>query len=165
MPYFGKLEVSRRIAVRSATGTQPIAYQWYVGTFPDTSQPANGGTSASLAIPPTVSPASYWLHVSSECGSADSNTARLTIVSTCTPPSIASQPRDQSVGSGTNAIVSVVATGPSLNYQWYQGSLFDFTHPLGGNAPSVYTPAITTPLLAAKEATHVPCPSRSVQAG
>jgi len=129
----------------TVTGTQPIAFQWYVGTFPDASQPANGGTSASLTIPPMVSPASYWLHVSSECGAADSNTARLTIVSTCTPPAITSQPHDQSVGSGTNAIVSVVATGPSLNYQWYQGSLFDFTHPLGGNAPSVFTPAITTP--------------------
>ena len=125
------------------TGTQPITFQWYEGTFPDISHPANGGTSANLAVPSLVSPAAYWLHVSSECGAADSTTARLTIVPTCTPPSIASQPHDQSVTSGSNAIVSVVATGASLSYQWYQGPLFDFTHPLGGNAPSVFTPAIT----------------------
>jgi hypothetical protein len=129
----------------NVTGTQPIAFQWYQGTFPDTSQPANNGTSAMLAVPSLVSPVSYWLHVSSECGQADSTTARLTIVSSCTPPSIVSQPHDQSVTAGANAIVSVSAAGSSLNYQWYQGSLFDFTHPLGGNAPSVYTPAITGP--------------------
>jgi hypothetical protein len=129
----------------AVTGTQPIAFQWYQGTFPDTSQPASGGTSATLALPSLVSPASYWLHVSSECGAADSTTASLTIVQSCTAPSIASQPQDQSVSAGSNAIVSVVATGPSLSYQWYQGAHFDFTHPLGGNAPSVYTPAITGP--------------------
>jgi hypothetical protein len=127
------------------TGTQPIAFQWYVGTFPDTSQPADNGTSALLAVPSLVSPVSYWLHVSSECGQTDSTTARLTIVPGCTPPSIAAQPHDQSVAAGANAVVSVSATGPSLSYQWYQGPNFDFTHPLGGNAPSVFTPAITGP--------------------
>jgi hypothetical protein len=126
------------------TGTQPIAFQWYEGTFPDTSHPANNGTSAILAIPALVSPVSYWLHVSSECGAADSTTPRLTIVPGCTTPLIASQPHDQSVTAGTNAIVSVVVSGPSLSYQWYQGSLFDFTHPLGGDAPSVFTPPITS---------------------
>jgi hypothetical protein len=129
----------------AVTGTLPIAYQWYEGTFPDASHPANGGTSATLALPPLAASASYWLHVSSECGAADSNTARLTIVSTCTPPAIAVQPHDQSVTSGSVAIVSVIATGPSLSYQWYQGPLFDFTHPIGGNAASVLTPAITGP--------------------
>ena len=128
----------------AVTGTSPITYQWYAGTFPDMSHPADNGTSATLAIPPLVASASYWLHVSSECGTADSNTARLTVVSSCTPPSIAVQPQNRSVTSGSTAIVSATATGTSLSYQWYQGPLFDFTHPLGGNAPSVLTPAITT---------------------
>ena len=129
----------------AVTGTIPITYQWYEGAFPDATHPANGGTSATLTIPPLVASASYWLHVASECGAADSSTARLTIVASCTPPAIAVQPRDQSVASGSTAIVSVIATGPSLNYQWYQGPLFDFTHPTGGNAPSVLTGAITSP--------------------
>lgn len=127
------------------TGTQPMVFQWYEGTFPDTSRPASNGTSALLAVPSLVSPASFWLHVSSECGQADSTTARLTIVPVCTAPSITSQPHDQNVAAGANAIVSVSATGSSLSYQWYQGPNFDFTHPLGGNAPSVFTPAITGP--------------------
>jgi len=127
----------------AVTGTQPITYQWYEGTFPDTTHPANNGTSATLAVPSLVASASYWLHVSSVCGEADSTTARLTIVSTCTPPAIAVQPQSQSVASGSAAIVSISATGASLSYQWYQGGFLDFTHPLGGNAPAVLTPAIT----------------------
>jgi hypothetical protein len=55
------------------------------------------------------------------------------------------QPPNQSVTSGTPAIVSIIASGSSLSYQWYQGSFLDFTHPIGGNAPSVLTSAITAP--------------------
>jgi hypothetical protein len=127
----------------AVTGTLPITYQWYEGTFPDTTHPANSGTSATLAVPSLVASTSYWLHFSSVCGEADSTTARLTIVSTCTPPAIAVQPQNQSVASGSTAIVSISATGSSLSYQWYQGGFLDFTHPLGGNAPAVLTPAIT----------------------
>ncbi|MEA2336481.1 MAG: large repetitive protein [Thermoanaerobaculia bacterium] len=129
----------------AVTGTAPIAYQWYEGTFPDTSHPANGGTSANLIVPPLFASVSYWLHVSSECGTADSNTARLTVVQSCSPPTIVAQPQNQSVAAGSSAVIFVVATGASLSYQWYQGPLFDFTHPIGGNAPSVYVPSITAP--------------------
>jgi hypothetical protein len=38
----------------------------------------------------------------------------------------------------------VVATGTSLSYQWYEGPLFDFTHPLAGG-PATMTTAITAP--------------------
>jgi hypothetical protein len=129
----------------AVTGTQPIAYQWYEGTFPDTSHPATGGNSATLNVPSLVASASYWLHVSSECGAADSSTARLTVVQSCAAPSIVSQPQNQSVASGSNAVLSIVATGASLSFQWYQGPYLDFTHPIGGNAPSVFVPSITAP--------------------
>jgi hypothetical protein len=129
----------------AVTGTQPITYQWYEGTFPDTSHPATGGSSATLAVPSLVASASYWLHVSSDCGAADSNTARLTVVQSCSPPAIVSQPQNQSVASGSNVVVSIIATGASLTFQWYQGPYLDFTHPIGGNAPSVFVPSITTP--------------------
>ncbi len=126
------------------TGTQPLAFQWYEGTFPDTSKVVNGGTSATLTLPSVFAQVSYWLHVSNDCGTTDSSTARLTLVSTCTPPAIALQPQDQSVAPGANAIVSIGVTGPSINYQWYQGPRFDFTHPVGGNSPSLFAPSLTT---------------------
>jgi len=124
------------------TGTQPITYQWYEGTFPDTSHPATSGTSATLNVPSLVTSTSYWLHVSSECGAADSNTARLTVVQSCATPTIVSQPQNQNVLSGSNVIVSAVVLGASLSFQWYQGPYLDFTHPIGGNAPSVFAPSI-----------------------
>jgi hypothetical protein len=127
----------------AVTGTQPITYQWYEGTFPDTTHPSTSGNSATLAVPPLVASASYWLHVSSECGVADSNTARLTVVQSCSPPTIVSQPQNQSVLSGSNAVVSIVVTGASLSFQWYQGPYLDFTHPIGGNAPSVFVPSLS----------------------
>ncbi|HEV7428010.1 MAG TPA: M57 family metalloprotease [Thermoanaerobaculia bacterium] len=127
----------------AVTGTQPIVYQWYEGTFPDTSHPATAGTSATLAVPSLVASTSYWLHASSECGAADSSTARLTVVQSCSAPAIVSQPQNQSVTSGSNVIVSAVVTGASLSFQWYQGPYLDFTHPIGGNAPSVFVPSIT----------------------
>lgn len=129
----------------AVTGTQPIAYQWYEGTFPDTSHPATGGNSATLNVPSLIASTSFWLHVSSECGAADSSTARLTVVQSCAAPAIVAQPQNQSVPSGSNAVVSIVATGASLTFQWYQGPYLDFTHPIGGNAPSVFVPSITTP--------------------
>jgi hypothetical protein len=129
----------------AVTGTQPISYQWYEGNFPDTSRPATNGTSSTLNVPPLIASTSYWLHVSSECGAADSSTARLTVVQSCSPPTIISQPQNQSVASGSNAVVSIIAIGASLSFQWYQGAFLDFTHPIGGNAPSVFVPSITTP--------------------
>jgi hypothetical protein len=130
----------------AVTGTQPIAYQWYEGSFPDTTHPATAGNSATLNVPSLVASTSYWLHVSSECGAADSTTARLTVVQSCSAPSIVSQPQNQSVASGSNAVVSIVATGASLSFQWYHGPYLDFTHPIGGNAPSVFVPSITAPM-------------------
>jgi hypothetical protein len=129
----------------AVTGTQPITYQWYEGTFPDTSHPATSGNSATLPVPPLAAQSSYWLHVSSECGAADSTTARLTVVQSCAPPAIVVQPQNQSVAAGSNAVVSIAATGASLSFQWYQGPYLDFTHPVGGNAPSVFVPSITAP--------------------
>jgi hypothetical protein len=126
----------------AVTGTQPINYQWYEGTFPDTSHPATNGNSATLTVPPLFASTSYWLHASSECGAADSNTARLTVVQSCSPPAIVSQPQNQSVAAGSNVIVSTIVLGASLSFQWYQGPYLDFTHPIGGNAASVFVPSI-----------------------
>jgi hypothetical protein len=129
----------------AVTGTQPISYQWYEGTFPDTSHPATAGNSATLAVPPLVASTSYWLHVSSECGAAESTTARLTVVQSCGTPAIVSQPQNQNVAAGSNVIVSAAVVGASLSFQWYQGAYLDFTHPIGGNAPSVFVPSIAAP--------------------
>ncbi|MFI5142495.1 MAG: leucine-rich repeat domain-containing protein [Thermoanaerobaculales bacterium] len=63
---------------------------------------------------------------------------------TCTSPSITSQPQSQSIQSGQTATLSVVATGTTpLSYQWYRGSSGDTSHPVGSNASTFTTPALT----------------------
>jgi uncharacterized protein (TIGR03437 family) len=62
-----KLEVT-------ANGTAPFTYQWYEGNKGDTSKPVAGATAASFTTPPLTSSKSYWVRVSSACGSVNSNT-------------------------------------------------------------------------------------------
>jgi len=66
-------------------------------------------------------------------------------VSGCQAAVILTQPQDQIVAPGSTAILSVVAAGTSLSYQWYQGPVFDFSKPVGGSASTLVTPAITAP--------------------
>jgi hypothetical protein len=60
-------------------------------------------------------------------------------------PVIITQPQNETVASGSSGILTVTASGPSLTYAWYQGPVLDFTHPVGGSAPSLATPAIVAP--------------------
>jgi hypothetical protein len=127
------------------TGTAPLAVQWYEGTAPDTSRPAPNGSGETLLTPPLAAGTSFWARATNECGTADTQTAVLPVVTACTSPAIVTQPSSVAVESGAAATLSVAASGASLTYQWYQGPLFDFTHPVGGSAPSVVTGAITAP--------------------
>jgi hypothetical protein len=62
----------------------------------------------------------------------------------CTAPWISVQPQSQSVQSGQTAVLSMTALGPTpLSYQWYQGASGDTSTPVGTNATSFTTPALT----------------------
>jgi hypothetical protein len=127
------------------TATRPTLYQWYEGIAPDTSSPVTNASLASFTTPALFNPTSYWVRITNDCGTIDSATARMTIVSSCQPPVIVTPPQDQSVTPGASATVSLGVTGTSLAYQWYQGPRFDFFHPVGGSAATLLTPAITVP--------------------
>lgn len=125
-------------------GTNPKSYQWFTGASPDTSAPVQNATAASITTPVVLSSTSYWVRITNDCGTIDSASAMLNVVSTCQPAAIVAQPSDQSVPAGTTAILSVAASGTSLVYQWYQGAVFDFTKPVGGSAPVLVTPPVTS---------------------
>ncbi|MBZ5588758.1 MAG: hypothetical protein LAO05_09345 [Acidobacteriia bacterium] len=126
----------------SAVGTPPLSYQWYEGSSGDTSHAVGVGAS-SFTTPALTSTTSYWVRVSNPCGHADSATATVTVG--CTSPSITTQPQSQTVQSGQTAVLSVSAAGDGpLSYQWYQGTSGDTSHPVGNNASSFTTPALTT---------------------
>jgi uncharacterized repeat protein (TIGR03803 family) len=67
---------------------------------------------------------------------------RLTIGS---PPSITSQPANQTITSGSTTTLSVTASGTGpLSYQWYTGASGTTTSPISGATGSSYTtPALT----------------------
>ena len=127
------------------TGTKPESYQWFEGAPGDTSQPVLNATQASFTTPLLINSTSYWVRITNDCGTIDSASARLSIVSTCRPAVIIAQPQDQVVAGGASALLNVSATGTSLVYQWYQGPVFDFSRQVGGSAPALITPSILAP--------------------
>jgi predicted extracellular nuclease len=62
----------------TAHGTAPLHYQWYQGSSGDTSTPV-GTDSANFTTPALSDTTSYWVRVSNDVGSVDSNTATVTV--------------------------------------------------------------------------------------
>jgi predicted extracellular nuclease len=70
----------------AASGTAPLHYQWYQGSSGDTSSPV-GSDSRTFTTPSLANTANYWVRVTNTAGSADSNTATVTIAApACTGP-------------------------------------------------------------------------------
>jgi len=99
-----------------ATGTAPLAFQWYFNT--NTAVPA--GTNGILTIPfATTNQAGYYtVIVTNLIGAATSAPALLTVVAT--KPIIFTQPQPLTVTNGDAFSFTVVAAGQNpLRYQWY----------------------------------------------
>ncbi len=64
----------------SASGTTPLSYQWYQGSSGDTSNAISGAIGDVYMTPPLTQTTNYWVMVTNSCGSANSNTATITVV-------------------------------------------------------------------------------------
>ena len=65
----------------TATGTEPLTYQWYQGLSGDTTTPV-GTNSANFTTPALTSTTSYWVRATTTSGPpANSNTATVTVSS------------------------------------------------------------------------------------
>ena len=118
-----------------------LTYQWYLGQSGDTSQPIQGATSQTYNTGALTEDTSYWVKVTNDAGSSNSETVMVTINR---PPTIASQPISQSIYSGNTATLTVSATGSApFTYQWYRGNLGATTAPVGTNSPTFTTPSLT----------------------
>lgn len=126
------------------SGSAPLTYTWYVGSHGDTSNPI--GTGSTFMVSP-ASTTNYWVRVSNGCGTADSATVPVTVVP-CQAPQISQQPQatPSSVAEGNSSQLSVTATGSSLTYQWYVGSVGITGSPVAGgtSASIMVAPAATT---------------------
>jgi hypothetical protein len=62
-------------------GTLPITFQWYAGNSGDTSSPIGGATGTEYETPALTETTSYWVRATNTGGSADSETAVITVES------------------------------------------------------------------------------------
>jgi pectate lyase len=100
----------------AATGTAPLAYQWY---HDGALISGATGTSFARAQVQADDAGSYQVIVSNAAGPVPSDMAVLTINSAPQPPTITTQPVSQTAGVGSSVTFLVAAngTGP-LFYQW-----------------------------------------------
>lgn len=126
----------------TATGTAPLSYQWqsYNGVAWEDIVDAN---AADYTISPTsASDDGTMLHcvVSNAAGSETSQSATLT-VTVIDPPTIITEPNDQTVLAGDDASFSVTATGTApLAYQWQFLNVGVWEDLPEENAPSLTIP-------------------------
>ncbi len=114
----------------TATGTD-LQYQWYAGAKGDESHPLSSGTIPSIGVAPSVT-TTYWVKVSNDCGSVNSEAATVTVTGTCPKPAITIQPVGTTIGPSERTTIFVGATGTGLKYQWYEGASGDTSHLLRG---------------------------------
>jgi hypothetical protein len=122
----------------SATGTNPITYQWKKnGTN------ISGATSTSYTTPAAATSdggAQFTVLVTDAVGSVTSNAATLTVTATAVAPTISTQPANQTVVAGQTATFSVVASGTApLSYQWKKNGAN-----LSGATSANYTTPVTS---------------------
>jgi len=125
----------------SATGNQPLTYQWlFNGTNIDdgtanswSSATFSGSSTTNLTITDATTNdiGDYQVVIANFLGSLTSNPAMLTVG---IPPQITGQPLSQTATNGLMATFTVTATGtPTLHYQWqFGGSSLSYTN-LGSN--------------------------------
>ena len=99
----------------TATGTNPLSYQWYRDGFI-----LQGGTNRQYTIDKVSQSdaGQYFVIVKNELGNIVSDLATLTVA---VPPVIVKQPESLSVLEGEEALLSVEAEH-AVTYQWYKDS-------------------------------------------
>ena len=124
----------------AANGTAPT-YQWYEGTSPSTTNPVARATDATFTTPVLSATTSYWVRIVNPAGTADSDTATVTVNS---PPAITREPLSSPINSGGSVTLVVAASGTAPTFQWYLGNTGDSSQPIpDATSPSFTTPALT----------------------
>jgi hypothetical protein len=86
-----------------------LTYQWYVGTSGDTSQPVTGATAPSYTTPVLTANRSYWVSVSNSAGTANSNTATITVNPAASSTTLTASPNPSVAGQAVTLTATVTA--------------------------------------------------------
>jgi len=127
----------------SPTGSGPFTYQWYVGNSGDTSNPIAGATNSSTSVSPTVT-TNYWVRVTGQCGTIDSPHVPVNVA--CTPIAaggVGAQPPTINLGQSSTISVTTSGSGP-FTFQWYRGSVGDFSNPIATTSSTLVSPTTST---------------------
>lgn len=124
----------------SHLGTTPMTYKWYRGDSGNTASQV--GTSRTLSIVPNAPSDKFWVRVKNDCGTVDSTTATITVVSGCEPIVINAQPSSVTVPSGSPVVLTIDHSGTGVQYFWFRGTAPD-TSQLVGTDSSLTIPAVT----------------------
>ena len=73
------------IALSVAASGDDLTYQWYIGNSGDTASPVDGATSGTLTTGALTISTNFWVAVSNAGGSADSETAVITVAAPAVP--------------------------------------------------------------------------------
>jgi hypothetical protein len=128
----------------SPTGSGPFTYQWYTGNSGDTSNPIAGATNSSTSVSPTVT-TNYWVKVTGQCAPA-SNSPAVTVTVACTPIAaggVGAQPPTINLGQSSTISVTTSGSGP-FTFQWFRGSLGDFSNPIATTSSTLVSPTTST---------------------
>ncbi|HKS21242.1 MAG TPA: hypothetical protein VJZ76_00475 [Thermoanaerobaculia bacterium] len=137
-----KTAVINQPATLTVSANQSCTYEWYQGAAPNTS--VHVWTGATFTTPSLSQPTQYWVRASNGSCTTDSRTATVSI---CTPPSITTNPTDQTTTSGQLVYLTVAASSDATTYTWYQGTAPDASTPIvgPGNYPTIgVAPQATT---------------------
>jgi hypothetical protein len=126
--------------VNATSVGQTLSYAWFRGNTPGVGGAAVGNTKSITVAVTEV--ASYWVRVTNGCNGRA--VSELITVAPCVLPSIATQPADQVIvtGTATNISLALNGDGAGTTVTWYRGTAPDKSAPIGGGT-SVSTGPLT----------------------
>jgi len=121
------------VTLSNAANAASVTYQWFKDGAPISNTNSASYSSASAGH-------SYYVTITNETGTVQSNTVQVSVNTSLLPPSITSQPVDQTTVVGQTATFNVAldSTPPASTYQWFK----DGATISGATAASYTTPVL-----------------------
>jgi len=114
----------------AASGFPAPTFQWYQGNSGNTSNPVSGATSATFTTPALTTTTNYWARATNTGGTADSNTATVTVIAGATSVDLSTYvrvgrydlPEPTRTTPPVNNLLAQEASG--VTYNWDSDTLF-----------------------------------------